>query len=294
MVKGKVFLVGAGPGAPDLITVRGLQCLRKADFLVYDRLVDRSLIRHAPSHAELFFAGKSPSNHPIEQNAINQILLEHARKGKKVVRLKGGDPFIFGRGGEEAVFLAEHGIPVEIIPGLSSPFAVPAAVGIPLTHRDHASSIAILTGHRRKEGAVPVVSADTLVYLMPVANLKQIVHKILEAGFSSRTPCALIENGTKEGERFISGRLNNIVQKARDEAVSPPALFVVGEVVQLRNRIIKPVLQDRKKVVDIRGYSNRKRAVFSWRKPTKPIYSPHRGVETMDSDLKALKRPPIK
>lgn len=175
MGKGKVFLVGAGPGAPDLITVRGLECIQQADVLVYDRLVSSALIRQAPRHAELIFAGKSTSHHLIEQDIINELLLKHARRGKMVVRLKGGDPFIFGRGGEELLFLAEHGIPVEIIPGLSSTLAVPAAAGIPLTHRVYASSIAILTGHRRRDGEVPVTRADTLVYLMPVANLGQIV-----------------------------------------------------------------------------------------------------------------------
>ncbi|MFQ6079248.1 MAG: uroporphyrinogen-III C-methyltransferase, partial [Thermodesulfobacteriota bacterium] len=165
MGKGKVFLVGAGPGAPDLITVRGLECIQQADVLVYDRLVSNTLIRQAPRHAELIFAGKCASHHLLEQDNINELLLKHARKGKMVVRLKGGDPFIFGRGGEESLFLAEHGIPVEVIPGLSSTLAVPAAVGIPLTHRDYASSIAILTGHRRRDGKVTVTRADTLVYL---------------------------------------------------------------------------------------------------------------------------------
>ncbi len=265
MGKGKVFLVGAGPGAPDLITVRGLKCIQQADVLVYDRLVSDALIHQAPPHAELIFVGKSTSHHLIEQDTINQLLLKHARKGKMVVRLKGGDPFIFGRGGEELLFLAEHGIPVEIIPGLSSTLAVPAAVGIPLTHRNYASSISILTGHRRRNGKVPVTRADTLVYLMPVANLEQIVQKIITVGFSRRTPCALIENGTKEGERFISGRLSNIVKKARDRVIRPPALLVVGEVVNLRCRIMERVGRAGQKVIELQGYSDRKKEFTSQR-----------------------------
>ena len=155
---------------------------------------------------------------------------------------------------------------MEIIPGLSSTLAVPAAAGIPLTHRVYASSIAILTGHRRRDGEVPVTRADTLVYLMPVANLEQIVQKIIQAGFSRGTPCALIENGTKEEERFIWGRLDNIVKKARDEAVRPPAILVVGEVVKLRYRIIKANRGGLWKVVEFQGYSNRKKAALSQRR----------------------------
>lgn len=268
MEKGKVFLVGAGPGAPDLITVRGLDCLRKADVLVYDRLVDGSLICQAPHRAELIFVGKCTSHHVVEQDAINQLLLKHAQRGKVVVRLKGGDPFIFGRGGEEALFLAEHGVLVEIIPGLSAALAVPGAASIPLTHRKYASSVAILTGHRRKDGTVPVTGADTLVYLMPVANLEQIVQKIIEAGvFPRETPCALIENGTKKKERIISGSLDNITEKAREEVARPPAILVVGEAVALRDRITKPVGQARRKVVELQAYSNRKKVGLSHGRP---------------------------
>lgn len=260
MEKGKVFLVGAGPGAPDLITVRGRECIRKADVLVYDRLVSSELIRQAPAHAELIFAGKSASRHMVDQDAINQLLLKHARTGKVVVRLKGGDPFIFGRGGEEALFLAERGIPVEIVPGLSAALAVPGVASIPLTHRKYAASLAVLTGHRRRDKTVLVTRADTLVYLMPVANLEQIVQKIIEAGvFPRETPCALIENGTKKEERIISGRLDSIVKRAREEVVRPPAILVVGEVVGLRDRIAKPVGQARRKVVELHAYSNRKK-----------------------------------
>lgn len=277
MGRGKVFLVGAGPGAPDLITVRGLECIQQADVLVYDRLVSGSLIRQAPRHAELIFAGKSTSHHQMKQDTINELLLKHARRGKTVVRLKGGDPFIFGRGGEESLFLAEHGIPVEIIPGLSSTMAVPAAVGIPLTHRDYASSISILTGHRRRDGKVPVTRADTLVYLMPVANLERIVQKIIQAGFSRETPCALIENGTKEGERFIPGRLDNIVKKARDEVVRPPAILVVGEVVRLSDRVTKRLGETRPRVVKLQCFPNRKKPVLSEKGSVQAVVRSTRG-----------------
>jgi len=270
--KGKVFLVGAGPGAPDLITVRGLECIRKADVLVYDRLVNRSLICHAPPHAELIFAGKSASHHALEQDAINQILLRRVRKGKRVVRLKGGDPFIFGRGGEEALFLADQGIPVKIIPGLSAALAVPGAASIPLTHRKYASSLAVLTGHRRRDGKVPVTRADTLVYLMPVTNLEQIVEKIIGAGvFPRETPCMLVENGTKREERFVSGCLDNIAKKAREQVVRPPAILIVGEVVKLRDRITKPFGEIRQKVTRLQGYSKQTKTGVSQEKHGKTV-----------------------
>jgi uroporphyrin-III C-methyltransferase len=259
MSKGTVFLVGAGPGAPDLITVRGLECIRCADVLVYDRLVSSALVHQAPPHSKRIFAGKSGSHHAVEQDVINQLLLKHAQKGKRVVRLKGGDPFIFGRGGEEALFLAAHGIPVEIVPGLSSALAVPTATSIPLTHRAYASSVAVLTGHRRSDGVVPVVRADTVVYLMPVANLEKIVQKIIGSGtFPPETPCAMIEKGTYGGERVIADRLDRIAKRARKEAIRPPAILVIGEVVTLRDSITKPVGKAQQKVIEFRRFSKKR------------------------------------
>lgn len=280
-------MVGAGPGAPDLITVRGLECIRKADVVVYDRLVSPALVREAPSHAERIFAGKSRGRHDTEQDLINRILLEHAAVGQRVVRLKGGDPFVFGRGGEEAIFLASRGIPVEIIPGLTSAVAVPGVAGIPLTHRRYASSVAFLAGHRREDGAVPVTRADTLVYLMPVKNLERIVQRIVGSGvFPSTTPCALIENGTHGEERVIAGCLESIVRRARQEVVEPPAVLVVGEVVRLRDRIAMPLGEIEGHLIDLQGYSrHRKSGQDGWSPRTGSWEDSmfHRGAEGLES-----------
>lgn len=237
---GIVYLVGAGPGDPGLLTLRGLEYLQKADVVVHDRLANQQLLAYAPQ-AHLIDVGKQPDHHPVPQARINTILVEEARMGKVVVRLKGGDPFVFGRGGEEAQALAAAGIPFEIVPGVTSAIAVPAYAGIPVTQRETACSVAIVTGHCA--GSKPLElnwqalaqGIDTLVFLMGVHSLPLIVASLVEAGRSPETPVALIEQGTLPEQKVLTGTLANILEKATD--VKPPAIIIVGEVVSLHSRL---------------------------------------------------------
>ncbi|MBI4553224.1 MAG: uroporphyrinogen-III C-methyltransferase [Candidatus Latescibacteria bacterium] len=237
---GIVYLVGAGPGDPGLITVKGLACLRQADIVVFDHLADARLVAEASPHAERI----SVPWQPDRQERINQILLEYARAGKTVVRLKGGDPFVFGRGGEETLFLAEHGIPFEIVPGVTAAVAVPAYAGIPLTHRGLASTIAIVTGH--EDPAKPNSHIDwqalaagigTLVFYMGAKNLPSIVEHLIAHGKPAGTPVALIQWGTKPSQRTLVGTLADIVPRAQQAAFKPPVLIIVGDVVRLREQL---------------------------------------------------------
>jgi len=236
---GKVYLVGAGPGDPELITVKGLRLIQQADAIVYDFLVDQRLLSFARKDAELICAGKSSSYHSMKQEEINRLLAEKAGEHRVVVRLKNGDPFVFGRGAEEAASLAEQNIPFEVVSGVSSAIAVPASAGVPLTHRDYAASVAIITGHRRDDRELKIANADTLVFLMPVANLERIAGKLLEEGRSPQTPCILIEKGTLPGQKVVQGNLANIFKDSKIRDIKPPAVFVVGEVVNLRNVLEK-------------------------------------------------------
>ena len=238
---GFVSLVGAGPGDPDLITLKGVERLGQADLVVYDRLVNPLLLRKAPQ-AEWISVGKKPGYHPIPQEKINEILVENAKKGKRIVRLKGGDPFVFGRGGEEALALKKAGIQFEIVPGISSAIAAPAYAGIPVTHRNLAGSVAFITGHRTEGTDVPKsdwrrinLSADTLVFMMGVKNLPLIIEQLQSAGRPENTPVALIERGTFPGQKTIIGTLSNIIEIGGE--IRPPAVCVVGEVVGLRDQL---------------------------------------------------------
>ncbi len=238
---GIVFLVGAGPGDPGLITVKGKHCLEIADVVVYDRLANHCLLDYAPQ-ALWLDVGKQPDHHKVSQTKINQILVEHAGQGKTVVRLKGGDPFVFGRGGEEAAALVEAGIPFEVVPGITSAIAAPAYAGIPVTHREQACSVAFITGHRANNNPDCAIDwrrladgADTLVFLMGVHNLPEIVRQLLAGGRSPETPVALIEQGTLSGQKTVVGSLQNIVQRAAE--IRPPAIIMVGEVVHLRQTL---------------------------------------------------------
>ena len=237
---GIVYLVGAGPGDPGLLTLRGLECLQKADVVVHDRLANQQLLEYA-AKAEIIDVGKRPDHHPVPQERINAILVEEARKGKVVVRLKGGDPFVFGRGGEEAQELAEAGIPFEIVPGVTSAIAVPAYAGIPVTQREMSCSVAFITGHCAGSKPLDVnwqalsQGVDTLVFLMGVHNLKLIVTSLLEAGRSPETPIALIERGTLPEQKVITGTLEDILEKAAD--IKPPAIIIIGEVVRLQSSL---------------------------------------------------------
>jgi len=242
--KGKVYLVGAGPGDPGLLTVKGLECLKGADVIIYDRLLDDSLLGLARSGAEKVYVGKSAGWHTLKQEKINKLLVEKARQGKAVVRLKGGDPFVLGRGGEEAQALAESKVPFEVVPGVSSVAAVPAYAGIPVTHRHLASSLAVVTGHEAGDKGDSAIAwgklatgADTLVFLMGVANLKYITRKLLDSGRSPATPVAIISDGTTSRQRVLSGTLEDIIPRTEKVRPQPPAVVVVGEVVRLRESL---------------------------------------------------------
>lgn len=245
---GIVYLVGAGPGDPGLLTLRGLEYLQKADVVVHDRLANQQLLAYAPQ-AEIIDVGKNPDHHPVPQPSINAILVEEARAGKIVVRLKGGDPFVFGRGGEEAQILAEAGIPFEIVPGVTSAIAVPAYAGIPVTQRGVACSIAFVTGHCAGSKPLDInwkalaEGVDTLVFLMGVHSLQFIVTSLMEAGLSPETPIALIEQGTLPEQKVVAGTLADILKKALN--IKPPAIIIIGEVVNLHSTLewFKPGLE---------------------------------------------------
>ncbi len=244
MIKGKVYLVGAGPGDPKLITLYGMECIQNADVILYDRLANESLLQYAKADAEIIFCGKLPGKHHFIQEQIHQLLVEKAFEGKIVTRLKGGDPCVFGRVGEEAEALAEHGISYEIVPGITSGIAAPAYAGIPVTHRDYASTFAIVTGHNRADReedpinwAALAQGIDTIAFYMGVGNLNNICKKLLEHGKPATTPVAIIQWGTTKNQKTVTGNLETIENKAAKEKVSHPAIVLVGEVVQLRNKI---------------------------------------------------------
>jgi uroporphyrin-III C-methyltransferase len=235
---GIVYLVGGGPGDPGLITVKGLACLRRAEVVLYDRLIAPELLDEAPATAELIDVGKEPTRHRRTQSEINALLIEKAGEGKTVVRLKGGDPFVFGRGGEEGLALAEAGIPFEVIPGVSSAIAVPAYAGIPVTHRQVATSFTVLTGHTADEAAVDwdaLPRTGTLVFLMGVQHLLEITTQLTAHGRAPQTPAAVIERGATPAQVVITGTLADIAERA--QAIRPPATLVVGEVVKLRDQL---------------------------------------------------------
>jgi len=239
---GKVYLVGAGPGDPGLITQKGRDCLAKAEVVIYDRLLDEQLLKVVSPKAERIYVGKAAGEHARSQSEINQLLVEKAREGKTVVRLKGGDPYVLGRGGEEAEGLRNGGIPFEVVPGVSSAIAVPAYAGIPVTHRRLSSSFAVITGHEA-QGKSSInweklaTAVDTLVFLMGMKNLPEIVVKLIKHGCSPDTPVAVIKEGTTPEQETVVGSLGDIVVKAEEHHLTPPAVIVVGEVVKLREKL---------------------------------------------------------
>ncbi len=241
MKQGKVYLVGAGPGDPGLMTVKGLACLKQADVVIYDRLVDESILQETRPDAEKIYVGKASNHHTLEQEKINQLLVQKAREGKLVVRLKGGDPFVLGRGGEEAETLIDHQIPFEVVPGVSSAVAVPAYAGIPVTHRGVASSFTVVTGHKAPEKGEPRIpweklsaATDTLVILMGIGNLPNVVAELIKSNKPASTPVAVVTHGTTAHQRCVMGTLQDIVAKVKSEDLQPPSVVVVGEVVNLR------------------------------------------------------------
>ncbi len=250
MSTGVVYLVGAGPGDPGLITVAGLDRIREADVIVYDRLASDRLLGHARRDAELIYVGKIPAHvsggtgAPHDQDAINQTLIDKAREGGRVVRLKGGDPFVFGRGGEEAEALRAASIPFEVVPGVTSAVAVPAYAGIPVTHRGVAVSFAVITGHEdpdKPESAIDwphlATAVDTLVFLMGVKNLPDIVANLVANGRPGTTPVAVIRWGTTPEQSTVTATLSDIAERVAEAGLTPPAITVVGEVVRLRETV---------------------------------------------------------
>ncbi|ORU01031.1 Uroporphyrinogen-III methyltransferase / Uroporphyrinogen-III synthase [Anaerovibrio sp. JC8] len=238
---GKVFLVGAGPGDYRLLTLKACDCLKIADTVVYDRLADPRILQYAPKDAEYIYVGKASSQHTMTQDKICQLLVDLAKEGKTVVRLKGGDPFVFGRGGEEALLLKENNLPFEIVPGVTSAISVPAYAGIPVTHRGVAASFSVITGHEDPTKETSDINwpqlakaTDTLVFLMGVANLPKITSKLIENGRSADTPIAIIRWGTKLQQQVWTSTLADAADMAKREAIKPPCIFLVGDVVNLR------------------------------------------------------------
>lgn len=240
-----VYLVGAGPGDPGLITVQGLNILRTADVIVYDRLVSPALLQEAPPLAERINASKSAGRHGMTQHEIHAVMVARARAGRAVVRLKGGDPFVFGRGGEECEALRQAGIRFQVIPGVTSAVAVPASAGIPVTHRRYASAFVVLTGHecdgRSDLDWEALARVPTLVILMGLANLPETVRRLLACGLDASTPAAVVTNGTLPDQRTVIGTLSTISGLVREAALEPPATLVIGEVVRLRDIINGPL-----------------------------------------------------
>jgi uroporphyrin-III C-methyltransferase len=247
--RGRVSIVGAGPGDPELITVRALARIRNAQVLVYDRLVDPALVAEAPSTAERVFAGKARGFAALEQHEIEALLIARAYAGKHVVRLKGGDPYVFGRGGEEVASLVAAGIPVEVVPGVSAAMAVPASAGIPVTHRQLASSLTIVTGHEdpaKPESAVDwdwlAASQGTLVILMGLSQLARIRDRLIAGGLTPETPAAAIAGGTRPDQRVVTAALGDLPEAVAAAQLLAPALIVVGDVVGCRDLLAQSAL----------------------------------------------------
>jgi uroporphyrin-III C-methyltransferase len=239
---GTVYLVGAGPGDPGLLTVKARDLIASCDVILYDYLVNPSILKYASANVECVYAGKVGGARQTPQDRINAELIDHAVRGKRVVRLKGGDPFLFGRGAEEAEALAAAGIPFEIVPGISSALAVPAYAGIPLTHRDYSSSVTVLTGARANDGEFKrnllfSSPADTLVILMGVKHLRDIARDLVAAGRPRETPVAVIRWGSYKGQQTVCGTIDSIADATEQAEMRAPAVIVIGEVVKLRERL---------------------------------------------------------
>jgi uroporphyrinogen III methyltransferase/synthase len=244
MKKGKVYFVGAGPGDPGLLTIKAREILARADVIVYDRLITRRILQKLPKRIVKIYVGKRSGSNPIPgQDAIPRILANNAEKGKIVVRLKGGDPFLFGRGGEEIQKLREAGINYEVVPGITSALAVPAYAGIPVTHRKYASSVAIVTGHEypRKSKRVDwkklATAVDTIVILMGVSNLQSILESLEEGGCNTKTPVAIVERGTTKRQRVTVGTICTMTAQAIERKIKSPAVIIVGDVVNLQKEL---------------------------------------------------------
>jgi uroporphyrinogen III methyltransferase/synthase len=237
MSQGKVFLIGAGPGDVELITLKGYRLICQADVILYDHLIPTELLKLAKLGAEMISVGKFAGRHTLPQLEINKLLVKKAKDNNLVVRLKGGDPYVFGRGGEEVEACVDAKIEFEVVPGVTSAFAAPCYAGIPPTHRDFTPHVAVVTGHRKEEKQIEIPKAGTVVFLMGVANLPKIIRSLLDAGWLAQTNIAAVENGTRYNQRVITGTLGNFVEKTQAENLHPPAIFIVGRVVELRRRL---------------------------------------------------------
>jgi len=242
MPAGTVYLVGAGPGHPDLLTLKAVALLKIADVIVYDRLIQPEVLDLANPAAERIFVGKLLGGSASRQDDIHAVLLQKAREGKTVVRLKGGDPFMFGRGGEEAEFLANHHVPFEVVPGVSSALAAPLRAGIPVTHRGVASSVAFVTGHEANDGApgldwTALARMHTLVFMMAVSNVRRIAARLIDHGRLRSTPVAIIQSAFWDDEQIITSTLDAIADDVDRLGIQPPATLVIGDVVRLRQRL---------------------------------------------------------
>ena len=241
---GKVYLVGAGPGDSKLITVRAVELLQKADVVLYDRLVSKKIISMIPKKTEKIYVGRAVGDDTGHQNTTNDLMVLHAKSKKHIVRLKGGDPIIFGRGGEEAEFLKGHKIKYEIIPGITSGIGSATYAGIPLTHRKHASSVVFVTGHEdpeKKDKAVRwkrlAKSVDTIVIMMGLSRIDVICKQLVAGGMDKKTPVAVIQNGTTPRQKMIKGNVTNIAKKVKEDGITPPANIIIGDVVDLSDTI---------------------------------------------------------
>ena len=238
---GKVYLTGAGPGDMELLTLKAFRVVREADVIIYDRLANPDILKESKNGCEFVYVGKEDGRHIMPQEEINETIYQNALKYENVVRLKGGDPFVFGRGGEEAAYLFERDVKFEIIPGITSAISAPAYAGIPVTHRGVAVSFRVVTGHEspnKKESQIPwgnFITDDTIVFLMGLHNLEKISKKLIEIGKSKDYPCAVISKGTTRQQRVVVGTLENIVEKA--EGIPTPAMIIVGRVVELREQL---------------------------------------------------------
>ena len=240
---GTVYLVGAGPGDPDLITVKGLRLLESADVILYDRLVNRELLGHAKENAQLIYCGKLPHYHTMKQETINHFLVKYAKKGLRVVRLKGGDPFVFGRGGEEAEECAKNGVNFEVVPGITAGIAAAAYAGIPVTHRTLSKSFAFVTGHQAGDVEAEhqwehlAKAVDTICVYMGVQQLPNIINHLINNGKSPKTPIALVHWGTLNEQSTVVGTLETIENQVKESGISNPSMIIIGEVVKLHQKI---------------------------------------------------------
>ncbi|WP_240374512.1 uroporphyrinogen-III C-methyltransferase [Bacillus piscicola] len=242
MKKGFVYLTGAGPGDPKLLTIRALESLQEADVVVYDRLINKEILQECKEDAEFVFCGKFPKNHTLRQEQINELLYEKAREGKVVTRLKGGDPFVYGRGGEEAVYLKERSIPFEVIPGVTAGIAAPAYAGIPVTHRDFGGTFAIVTGHlphkkNKEQWEALAKGIDTLVFYMGMSQVEAIADMLVTAGRPKETPAAAVEWGTTTHQRTVTAPLHLLHKEIEQAGIANPAIIIIGDVVGLRDKV---------------------------------------------------------